>query len=147
LKDMPTPRRSVLARLPLLLLVLMGLTGCAHKVATGSRDPDSVPSLPAGLVAAVWFDVGYPPPGFTGDMQRLIVGVWGDGRIVWSDDRARGGKPYRTAHIDPVKVAKLLDDLDHAGLFDEPREANFGPDASITVIAADAGGKRKRLGS
>jgi hypothetical protein len=128
-------------------IVLLVAGGCAHR-ATVSPSPTSQPStLPPGPVAAVWFDVGYPPPGFTGEMQRLIVAVWGDGRVVWSDDRGRGGKPYHEGKVDPPKVEKLLADLEAAGLFTEPREVNFGPDASYTVVAADSGSKRKWLGS
>lgn len=125
-------------------VVLMALSGCAHR---SDVRPATQTAFPSGPVAAVWFDVGYPPAGFDGEMNRLIVGVWGDGRIIWSDDRARGGKPYRMGRVDPDRVRKLLADLQSAGLFQEPREVNFGPDASYTVVAAGSGEQRKWLGS
>ena len=139
---MPTRRLFI----PAAVLFLTAFVGCAHKAAK-TRDPVHVPPLPQGPVAAVWFDVGYPPPGFQGEMRRLIVGVWGDGQVVWSDDRARGGKPYRVGRIEPAKVAKLLADLEAGGLFEERREVYFGPDSSYTVIAAETSSKRKWLGS
>src|SRR5262249_36908689 len=124
------------------------LLGCAPEAPAPAPTASSQPAtLPAGPVAAIWFDVGYPPPGFTGEMQRLIVGVWSDGKIVWSDDHAEGGKPYRIAQIDPARAAKLIDDLHQVGLFDEKRDTYVGPDASYTVIAANDGQHRKHLGS
>ena len=137
------------------LLLLSFLIGCRQSQPAASqptREPSTrVPlatTRPAGPVAAVWYDIGYPPPGVVlNESRRLIVGVWGDGRVVWSDDHVKGGGPYRAARVEPARVEQLLRDLHAAGFFDEKRTVNFGPDASYTVLAAADGSQRQWLGS
>ena len=101
-------------------------------------------------VAALWYEpsgMRIMKPGEKFEPHRLIAGVWGDGRVVWSNDRATGGGPYRTARIDADTVARLKQSLATVGLFELDRQAWYGPDASITVLAADLGEKRQRLGT
>ena len=33
---------------------------------------------------------------------QLVVCVWGDGSIVWSDDDVNGGPPYFTSQVKPT---------------------------------------------
>src|SRR4029450_835761 len=89
-----SPRSMPMRHLFFLVAILLaGWIGCTHpKETPPATQASNQPPLPTGPVAAIWYDVGYPPPGFTGEMNKLIVGVWGDGTIVWSDDRAGGGK-------------------------------------------------------
>lgn len=129
----------------LILLLPILLTGCAHHAATPSPVTQPAPSEPARPVAALWYAVGYPPVGYTGPMDALIVAVWSDGRIVWSSNRKTGGAPYLTASVSPDRVQQLLADLKSAGFFEETYENYYPPDASHTVLAADSGPQRKRL--
>ena len=141
------------------LIVVGGLIGCcAHP---GTAYAQAIPALPAPTtrpanppVAAVWFNIGYPPPPKPGDdikqleFRRLIVGVWSDGTVIWSDDRSKGGKPYYIGRIPAELVAKLLASLKAVGLFELPDAPHFGPDSSYTVIAAQTpDGRRQQLGS
>jgi hypothetical protein len=48
----------------------------------------------------------------------VIVVVWPDGRIVWSDDRIRGGPPYTVGEVDKEAVRELLAKLSRCGAFD-----------------------------
>jgi len=141
------------------LIAVAGLMGCcAH---SGTASAEEISALPAPTtrpanapVTAVWFDIGYPPPPKPGEdvkqfeYRRLIVGVWSDGTVIWSDDRRTGGKPYCIGRVPPELVAKLLASLKTIGLFDVSEGARFGPDSSYTVIAAQTpDGKRQWLGS
>lgn len=108
---------------------------------TASSTTQPVATAPAATtrpVAAVWYHSSGPPIP-NPEPRRLIVGVWGDGRVVWSDDRMTGGKPYRTARIERQRVEQLAADLDAAEFFAEQRKVNFGPDASYTVLAGERG--------
>jgi hypothetical protein len=137
-----------------LCLATIALTGCdSHPASTttgsnsGSLPPrysSTQPLLP-GPVAAIWFDqTSTLAPA---EPNRLIVGVWSDGTVVWSNDQRHGGKPYLTGKIDTARVQQLANDLAAAGLFDPQRQVWFGPDATLTVIAVRAGGTHQWLGS
>ena len=127
----------------LLWLLMQTTASPATQSATTTTAPAPATTQP---VAAVWYQSSRPvDPG--GESRRLIVGVWADGRVVWSDDGATGGKPYRTARIARDRVDQLLTDLGAAKFFGEARKVNFGPDASYTVLAAERGADRQWLGS
>src|SRR5215211_6076950 len=106
-------RYHQLAPLPLLLSFLVGCRPSQPAVSQPTPQPSTRATAPAttrptGPVAAVWYDIGYPPPGVVlNESRRLIVGIWGDGRVVWSDDRVKGGGPYRTARVAPQRVERL----------------------------------------
>jgi len=40
--------------------------------------------------------------------NRLVVAVWHDGFVVWSENRTAGGAPYRSGRVSPEKVAAVL---------------------------------------
>jgi len=147
----------------LLAVVLVGC-GRSHKTTTAAIKPGpampvstmpvstgqmTAPAVaPTGPVAAIWFELGYPPPGaVASEKRRLIVGVWADGRVVWSDDRGKGGAPYREGQIEPRRVDELLRAIEAADFFNEKRTAFYGPDASHTVLAARNGEKKQQIGS
>jgi len=114
----------------------------------GPPAPTTAPSTRP--VAAVWYELSgmtVVKPGEKFEPNRLIVGVWSDGTVVWSSDRRTGGKPYWTGKIAPELVAKLLASLKTVGFFEPSKISGFGPDASITVLAAQADEKRQWLGS
>src|SRR5215204_5927051 len=97
------------------LLALVAFTaalGCADSSRAApsptSRQATTAPTTRP--VAAVWYEqsgMRILAPGEKFEPHRLIVGVWGDGTVVWSDDRATGGAPYRTARVEPAVVAGL----------------------------------------
>jgi hypothetical protein len=47
-----------------------------------------------------------------GPMPWLLTAVWPDGRVVWSDDRVEGGRPYRCGHVAAGPVRALVARLD-----------------------------------
>jgi hypothetical protein len=137
------------------LFIVAAIGCCRTSAAADAPAPSPATTRPTNApVAAVWFDAGYPPPLKPGekleDMEyrKLVVGVWSDGTVIWSDNRRTGGKPYHIGRIPNELVAKLLASLKTVGLFDVPDAPRFGPDSSYTVIAAQTDdGKRIWLGS
>jgi hypothetical protein len=135
-----------------LILVVVGC--CSQHSASAESQPLALPpptTKPVNApVAAVWFDVGYPPPPKPGEdvsqfeFRRLIVGVWSDGTVIWSDDRRTGGKPYYVGRIPPELVTRLLTSLNTVGLFDVRFRPPLIVDSSSTVIAAETDAPRQR---
>ena len=134
-----------------LLLTLFGLSFCA----VSAQPPATLPNLesqPGQMattqpikpipVAAIWYERGYPfheqPSKF------LIVGIWSDGTVIWSDDRAPGGGSHFRTNVGVERVEKLLHDLASVQFFSPSiRQVNFGPDSSYTVVAARAGNQHQ----
>jgi hypothetical protein len=95
-------------------------------------------------IAAIWFVDGMvlpPPPPALAESQKLLVGVWSDGTVVWSkNDQARGGRPYQSAHITPAEVETLKNDLVAMHFFDDPEVKKqpylVPPDAGHIEIGA-----------
>jgi hypothetical protein len=50
-------------------------------------------------------------------ITKLIVAVWGDGRIIWSQNRISGGAPYYSGNIEPKEIQSLLAKLKRDGYF------------------------------
>jgi len=61
---------------------------------------------------------------------RIILVAWPDGQMIWSDDRLKGGAPYRAGQVAPGKVTALLARFDQDGLFADEKlnRAHFGPE-------------------
>jgi hypothetical protein len=135
-------------RAAVVLLTLLSAHALAAAAAAPASQPATAPS-PAP-VAAVWYEPSgtrVVAPGEPLEIHRLIVGVWSDGTVVWSDNRRTGGKPYWTGRIPRELVEKLLASLTTVSFFEPSKISGFGPDASITVIAAQAGDRRQWMGS
>ena len=49
----------------------------------------------------------FRPPG----QIVIVVAVWEDGSIIWSEDLTEGGPPYRQSRIDPAQVKETLSAL------------------------------------
>lgn len=71
----------------------------------------------------------------------MILAIWADGQVVWSDDRLKGGPPYRTAKIAAKRFEALLQALAHDGIFADKdlSNANVGPDSAFTTIVIRSG--------
>src|SRR5579862_3984339 len=77
-------------------------------------------------------------------VPAIILAVWPDGYIVWSEDRINGGAPYFAGSIDPEIVAALLSEFEHDGLFADRKlnSAKFGPDSHFTTMFIKSGKKQ-----
>ena len=80
---------------------------------------------------------------------NLIAAVWGDGKVVWSKDRVRGGAPYLGGRIDAKRLTDLVARLDRDGAFGDESlsHAQFGPDSKHTTIVVNSGTRRLKLQS
>jgi len=66
---------------------------------------------------------------------RVIVALWADGHIVWSEDSIEGGPPYQEATVELASVEELLKDLEGRGVFADPGPKRyFPPDSHWTAI-------------
>ncbi len=67
----------------------------------------------------------------------IIVAVWKNGQIIWSDDAVNGGAPYRIGKIEIKKVDAVLDGFEKEELFNNSNLSihNYGPDSAFIVIA------------
>jgi hypothetical protein len=50
---------------------------------------------------------------------ELILALWGDDRIVWSEDAVHGGGPFRTAQLPPGTLDEFVSSLGRAGRFED----------------------------
>ncbi len=81
---------------------------------------------------------------------RIIVAIWKDGRVIWSEDALRGGPPYFEGSIDPKVLAEFLAEVNNKGWFNDPvsKQHHWGPDSSWTaIIILGDGGKLLNMGS
>jgi hypothetical protein len=70
------------------------------------------------------------------ELAPLLIAAWADGTICWSRDRLRGGAPYTSARIDPIRLHEVLERL-RSKLEPEPARGRLkgAPDASILELA------------
>ncbi len=79
---------------------------------------------------------------------KLVLAVWKDGYVAWSEQRIAGGGPYRTGRVDPKLVASFCSNLDRDGLFAQQcRMSYWGPDSFFTAIRAQFGKKKLQMDS
>lgn len=80
---------------------------------------------------------------------KIVVGIWPDGRIIWSRDSIRGGPPYLSATIPNVRLAELLGSIEAQHLFGDRylSQGQFGPDSAFTTIWVQADGRRLKMRS
>lgn len=50
---------------------------------------------------------------------QLILAMWDDDSIVWSDDLVHGGPPFRTRQLRPGTLRQLVSWLEKAGRFED----------------------------
>jgi hypothetical protein len=107
-----------------------------------ARCADSAPAI------AVFTSSGLPLPGIDSN-PHLIVGIWPDGRMIWSRDQRSGGRPYLSARVEPKSVQALLDRFERENVFDEKdfRHSWVGPDSPFTTIWLQSGDRQTRLES
>jgi hypothetical protein len=106
-----------------------------------SRDPEAFSELLnrelTGLATPRRFD-GAPCP--RSRLNRSFqMFIWSDGTIVYDDSRDIPWETFRTAHVPPAEVDRVLEELREGGLFDfPPRDAVYSPipDGSVCAVAA-----------
>ena len=100
-------------------------------LAAGPPNPRPI-TLADSVVAIYAQNWGRP----SGGGPKLILAAWGDGYVVWSQDRLQGGKPYLAGQVSPARVSAVLERVEREGAFGDPRLAQpcFGPDSSFTTI-------------
>jgi hypothetical protein len=78
---------------------------------------------------------------------RIIMAVWPDGKIIWSEDPTKGGPPFRVSRTEPAKIRELLTRFEKQSVFnkDEFRHSWFGPDSSYHSIWLSTGAKHIRV--
>lgn len=110
-------------------------------VSADEQEFEERPISEADSVVAIYYDDwGLASAGKT----RIIFAAWPDGHAVWSEDRLKGGPPYRTGDFDPAKVTNLFSRLDKDGLFSNKtlNSSHFGPDSQFTTIYIKSAKKR-----
>ena len=112
------------------------------------------PETPAADTSAppailIYTTVGYPPPGVTNLGPHLVVALWGDGKIIWSDARVAGGPPYFQGQCDRKKLDALLGALESQGTLTNAtlQRAWIGPDSSTTRMIINDGHHRLTMES
>ncbi len=119
-----------------ILLILLGTTSSADPPERGLR-----PISDADAVVAMYYqDWGLSSSG----SPRIILAAWPDGSIIWSDDRVKGGAPYRVGHVDPKKFVALLARFEKDGLFSDKKfnQGHYGPDSQFITVLAKSGKKK-----
>jgi len=133
-------------RLPMIFLTLIGALYCSAAPAQeGSQPKTHKPKMDLPVseqawgnpVAAVytqgWMFKGSEYGNPEAFRPRVIVALWANGHIVWSENSIEGGPPYREATLEPSRVEKLLKNLEGRGVFADPglsSRLNFGPDSA-----------------
>ena len=97
----------------------------------------------------IYTTVGYLPPGVTYLGPRLVVALWGDGNIIWSEAHVAGGPPYFRAQCDRKKLDALLSSLESRGVLTNAalQRPWFGPDSATTRIVINDGHHRLAMES
>ena len=83
----------------------------------------------------------------TGD--TLIVGIWLDGTVVWSERPIRGGPPYWTGNIGPDNVNNLFLRISGVDFFDVKLafDIHCGPGDWFTGLSVNGGNRSRYLQS
>ncbi len=81
--------------------------------------------------------------------SSVIVEVWPDGQIAWSEDLVHGGPPYRKGSVKPERIAAVIESLAKDRVFDDAglSRGYSGPDSDYLVIRVFDGSKQVQLAS
>ena len=109
-------------------------------------------STPPAVAVGVWADRPRRPDEMgPGPYCDVIVAIWKDGRVIWSEEDALiSGPPYFEGSIDPKVLAEFLAEVDNKGWFNDPvsKQHNWGPDSGwIKITILGDGGKLLNMGS
>lgn len=95
--------------------------------------------------------VSFVGPEAKGDAfeSSLIFAAWPNGRVVWSDDRLRGGAPYSEGSVEPRLIQDVLSQFESDGVFEKNQVqlTHLGPDLPFTTIVVKKGNSEVSLES
>jgi hypothetical protein len=123
----------------------------AASILTGSTS--AAADAPTGPAILIYTTVGYPPPPPPGVTNipgpRLVVALWSDGKIIWSEQRVAGGPPYSAGQYDRKKLEALFSTLKFQGFWTNAALQHpwFGPDSKTTRIVVNDGQHRSVMES
>lgn len=89
------------------------------------------------------------PAGMSGGSTTMVLAVWGDGHIVWSEDHVRGGPPYRRATLDESRLS-IFSKLEAGGVFFDDKLkplTRVFPDGDTQKILIRCNGQQLELSS
>lgn len=92
----------------------------------------SSPHIP---VATVYVEPRYP--GLLEEWEHpIILAMWRDGTVIWSEDKLRGGPPYLQGFISAEHVQRALTEMNRLGyLREKPMKwVNMGVESNTIVI-------------
>jgi hypothetical protein len=114
--------------------VALSLCHLAH--ASDNVPPAIAVTINGGGMRADW--PSYP---------RIIMAVWPDGKIIWSENPTKGGPPFRVSRVEPAKTQALLEKFDKQSVFQKEkfRHSWFGPDSTYHSIWLNTGAKHIRV--
>ncbi len=80
---------------------------------------------------------------------RILMAAWSDGRVVWSQDKQKGGPPFRESSVNPAIIESTLAKFGKAGGFEKDsfRHSWVGPDSTYHSIWLRHGDKHTRVES
>jgi len=79
---------------------------------------------------------------------RLILAVWQDGNVLWSDSEG-GGPPYYWGHVDKSRIDSFFSDLSACGVFSDcvRFSSYYAIESTYEVIAIEYKGKQVNMES
>lgn len=86
---------------------------------------------------------------FASEGANLVLAIWADGYVVWSEDLALGGPPYRCGRIDRDVFSKFLTNVQSDGYFGDPILArpNIGADTKFKALVIETNNHRLSMQS
>ena len=83
------------------------------------------------------------------ETPAIIFAAWPDGYVAWSENRVKGGAPYRTARVEPKKITLLLMRFETDGLFSDEtlNQGHFGPDSEFITVFIKSEKKQVKMQS
>lgn len=140
---------------PFSFLTICTVASCFCAIIAGCKNTNSdyyvgMPVLSSNSILPV-VSV-YITPGmhsFQSSDISLMVAIWKDGQIIWSDDQMTGGPPYKSGKISNLAIQAFLDDLQNKGIFSNYRlnSPDYGPDSEFTTIAIADGNRLLNMSS
>ena len=122
-------------------LCLIALGALLFAAPSNPVRPTSRPITDADSVVAIYNER-------FGITSQLVLAVWKDGHVVWSEDPLYGGAPYHAGRIEPKRLASFVSALDQDGLFaQQDGVVRLATDRSFTTILIRSGKKKIKMQS
>jgi hypothetical protein len=78
---------------------------------------------------------------------RILLIVWQNGKVLWSEDQKDGGPPFLTSNVTEASVNSVISTLSQTKLLHDTgfRKSWFGPDSTYHSIWLNLGGRQTRV--